>query len=434
MAGIPTTVITRVGFTQVVANAYAGFGFAPEDPSVFEFPNALFLAGSDLTPINENIDKIIAGLTTWKPKVPEKGTYYAATNVKVQGTTYQQAVDNVNYLYMKNEWVDGLPIIPPNDERVNWILTGTDLAPDTVVGQPVMPRGGIATVHDIAVNLAMAGGRPEYLPVVMACMEAITNPSPSFDLVHVNPTTRDTWPGFVVSGTVAKDIRLNSGYAAFGPHSLFSAQGPIGRAIRLMLQNLGGGVPGKGTMAIFGAMRYTNAVVAEDEEGIPASWPTYGQERGFARGANCVTVTPVESCVNINNTGLALTEDAMDRVVMAIIGGLTNWASTTFPTNADPDINSGMIVFPRGMAAALYDKGYTKDDMKNYMWKNTRSTNNANQIMIIIAGGDQSGHVYYMKHGNGQQNVTKAITLPKAWNNLLAQAEKDLGPTQPQHA
>jgi hypothetical protein len=419
-------VVTRVGFAQVVGNAFAGFGFAPEGPIVYEFPNALFLDGSDLTPINENIDKIVAGLTTWKPKTPAKGTYYAASNIKVQGTTYQQAVDNVNSLYMRNEWVDGLPLIPPNDERVNWILTGTDLPPSTVVGKPVMPRGGVATVHDIAVNLAMAGGRPEYLPVVMAAIEAITDPK--YSLAGVNATTRNTWHGFVVNGTIGKQIRINCTYQTMGPNALFPAQGPIGRALRFMLQNFGGAVPGKGTMAIYGAMRYTDTVLAEDEDGLPASWPTHGQDRGFKRGENCVTVTPLEGVVNINNTGLSLTEDALDRVAAAI------GTATSIPTGTDPDARSGLILFPRGVAAALYSKGYTKDALRKYMWDNTKLTNNPSQLSIVFAGGTQSGHAYYMKGGNAPAKVTRAITLPKAWNDLLARAEKDLGPAQPQHS
>ena len=100
-----------MGFSQVVANAMAGFGFAPEAPTIYEFPMNIFLAGSDLTPIRENIDKIIYGLTKWEPKVKEKCISYHSKNIVVPGKDYREAEDNVNYMFLKRMWGDGLPII-----------------------------------------------------------------------------------------------------------------------------------------------------------------------------------------------------------------------------------------------------------------------------------------------------------------------------------
>lgn len=413
-------VITRQGFLQVVGNSFAGFGFAPEGPAVYEFPDSMFLGGGDLTPINENIDKIVYGLTKWEPKFKEKGTFYASSDIKVQGANYQQAVDNSNNYYMSKEWADGLPIIPPTDERVKWILTGTDLPWDMQIGEKVLPRGGIATVHDIAVNLAMAGGRPEYLPVVIGMVDAITDPA--YALSHVIPTTRNNWHGVIVHGKIGKEIRINSSYRTMGPHSLFPAQGPIGRCLSFVLQNFGGAIPGKGSMAIYGAMLYTNTVLAEDEDGVPPEWPTYGQERGFTRGANAVTVTPLESCVNTNCTGLSLTEDCLDRCIP------TMPSRTSPPTNTDPDVKAGLFLMGRAFAAALRDKGYSKDDLRKYIWERIKITNNPSQLTIVIAGGDQSGHAYWLNYSNGQTKKTRPIQIPANWNALLAQAEKDLGP------
>ncbi|MBM3302544.1 MAG: hypothetical protein FJY85_21655, partial [Deltaproteobacteria bacterium] len=132
-AGIPSMVVTRSGFSQVVGNAFAGIGFPAEGPSVHEFPMLMFVPGSDLTPINENIDKIVYGLTKWEPKIKEKGVY-PAKKVTVEGKDYAEALTNMNLLFLKNMWGDGLPILPATEERVSWILSGTDLPRDTVVG------------------------------------------------------------------------------------------------------------------------------------------------------------------------------------------------------------------------------------------------------------------------------------------------------------
>ncbi len=122
----------------------------------------MFNAGSDLTPINENIDKIVAGLTTWTPKVTAKKVVYTPPMITVTGKDYPTAVDNMNLLFLRNMWGGGLPINPPTEAAVNKLLTGTPLSPDTVISPPggVVARGGIATVQSVAVALAMAGGRP----------------------------------------------------------------------------------------------------------------------------------------------------------------------------------------------------------------------------------------------------------------------------------
>jgi hypothetical protein len=111
-------VVTRKGFSQVTANAYAGFGFPTEAPTVYEFPMDMFLAGSDLTPIAENIDKIVYGLTKWEPKIKTKGVA-APPKVTVEGKDYREALRNMNRLFLAKMWGDGLPLEPPTEEQVN---------------------------------------------------------------------------------------------------------------------------------------------------------------------------------------------------------------------------------------------------------------------------------------------------------------------------
>jgi len=455
MAGIPTTVVTRKGFTQVVANAYAGFGLPAEEPAAFEFPNAMFLSGSDLSPIRENIDKLVAGLTAWKPKVTEKGVYPAPL-VTVKGKDYQTAFDNMNAIFMKNLWSDGLPLTPPTAERVNWIMKGTDLAPDTVIGT-ILPRGGLGTVQSIAVNLAMAGGRPEYMPVLIAAVQAIADPK--FELQSISPSTNSNYIAVVVNGPMAKDIRLNSGYSLVGPDSVHPAGQVIGRALAFILQNPGGAVPGIGAMELYGGMRITNAVFAEDEAGLPKDWTPLSVDLGFVKGNNIASVYAVTSATNINTmpgdytTAEAEVTSFLYRIAGEMHGhnGAIHYLQTT-----STNFSRGIVLISRTFAQNVADLGWSKLKVKTFLWDNSKYswsdlqklgetkaaktncgttegqtahlTAKPEQITLIVAGGASSQHAYWMEGGKGTSILSVPIKLPSKWIDLIKVSETDLGP------
>ncbi len=457
MAGIPTMIVTRQGFKDVVAGAIAGFGFAPEGPTVYEFPVEMFLQSSNLTPINENIDKIVYGLTKWQPKINAKGVY-PAKKVTVAGKDTQDAVANMNLLFLKNNWSDALPLLPATDERVNWLLTGTDLPRDTVVGAgKILPRGGIATVESLAVSLAMAGGRPEYMPVLIAAVDAIIDPACTHQ--GWNATTSGTFPVIIVNGPVAQDIRLNSGYGLLGPSSAYPANGPIGRALRLILQDMGGAVPGMGTMSIFGATRHTNMVFAEDEAGLPKGWDSLAVEQGFPAGTNLVSHFVINTHMNTMSGGGAELMLELRKIAATMASPHTNISY------GNADATPGVLLIGRGIAAnCAVDLGWSKLKTKEFFHTEARTAlytierwNTADQIKamvdnpksgikageawpiavtpakirIVVAGGVQSGHAYWLCRAQGPSDlVSKKIALPaKAkWDALLKQAEADLGP------
>jgi hypothetical protein len=455
MAGIPTMAVTRSGFSRIVANALAGLGFYPEAPCVYEFPMDMFIPDSDLTPIAENIDKIIYGLTKWEPEITEEGIYYPADNIAVEGKDYQEAVDNMNKLFLRNYWSDGLPLTPATVDRVNWILRGTDLPKDEVIGV-VTPRGGIATVRGIAIALAMAGGRPEYLPVLIANVQAMTSTGPSpgtdatngaFYLQGWSSTTQPVWPLFIVNGPIGKQIRLSSGYGLMGPDPAHPAASCIGRAVRIILQDLGGSLPGMGDMKVFSPAMATNMVIAEDEEGLPPGWEPFSvEQRGFAKGENVVTAMTINGVTRVSQTNKDLSTDSLKRTVGGIISGdlaTTVRVVETTPERADKNAPTGLLLMPRLFPQTLVSTlGYTKQDVKEYLWDATKNEagadgkvayrmNNADQFQIVVAGGEQSGHILWLRAGMGQDVVSKPITLPAAWDELLAEAEEDLGPLPP---
>lgn len=455
--------VTRQGFSQVVGNGFAGLGFPADAATVYEFPMEMFLPNSDLTPINENIDKIIYGLTKWEPEITEKGVY-APPKITVTGNDYEEALANANLLFLKNLWADGLPIVPPTEEIVDWILTGTDLPRDTVMGEgKILPRGGIATVEAVAVSLAMAGGRPEYLPVLLTAIEAMTVPEFAHD--GMNSTTMSTFPTLIVNGPIAKQIRLNSGYGLLGPDPQHSAGASIGRALRFILQNMGGGVPGVGTMAIYGGMRYTNAVFAEDEEGLPPDWPPISAERGFSAGDNVVSIMNLGGINNMNIMGknTPREDSTMFNYLEGYKGFMTipssNSVHAEYYNGEFPGKDPGLLLIPTGVAWLFSDAGWSKEDVKVWIWENVRMPDSLqvrnfveglfedgyidnvedfiplplvvdpDDVWIVVAGGEQSGHNYFMQHGTSWAiPQSKQIQLPANWDDLLEQAEEDLGP------
>ncbi len=455
-------VVTRQGFTQVVANSFVGMGFPAEGPSIHEFPMAMFNNGSDLTPINQNIDKVVYGLTKWQPKITSEGVFLPPM-VTVRGKNYQDALKNLNGLFLKSMWSDGLQITPPTKEQVDWILTGTDLAHDRVIADTVVPRGGIATVESIAVVLAMAGGRPEYLPVLIASVAAITDPA--WGLEATNPTTCSVIPAIIVNGPIARQIRLGSGYGMLGPDPAHPAGTVIGRALRLVQQDLGGAIPGIGTMAIFGGMRATNAVFAEDEEGLPKDWTSLAEDRGFAKTDNVITATPISSMVN-DPIGFGTKETNNNTLVtLAQMMRSPDGNISREPNNSN--LAAGIAMIARGTAGSLSEvSGYSKLDVKKFLWEHSKTpwadmlergmnparlpnsyanlglkagdalqlTPKPEQITLVVAGGDQSGHIYWMQVGHSNHTmVSQKVQLPKNWNALLKQAETDLGPLPATH-
>ncbi|HUJ74469.1 MAG TPA: hypothetical protein VL359_06400, partial [bacterium] len=266
----------------VVRNAMAGMGFDGEVPMV-TFPIDMFLVGSDVSPVEGAVQRFVDGLTRWRPRITKKQVLRPEPIV-VEAGDAEEAASQFNHLFLRKRWGDGLPLLPPTDAAVARILTGTDRAPGEVLG-PFLPRGGIVTVETAAVALAMAGGRPEYLPVLLAAVAAVLDPALQHDKWQA--TSGSTYPVVIVNGPMAEQIRLNSGFGLLGPDPAHPAGASIGRALRLLQQNAGGALPGAGTMALFGGMRYTNAVFAEDEAGLPDGWlPLHAEAWGLPPGSN----------------------------------------------------------------------------------------------------------------------------------------------------
>jgi len=195
--------------------------------------------------------------------------------------------DEFEYFFDK-PWSDGLPVVIPTEERIADMLAGASRDPEEFIGN-VPPANEPANVRSVAIHAVMAGCKSDYLPAVIAGLEAVL--AESFNMGGVQATMHSAAPLMIFNGPHGKEIGLHGASGCFGPG--FRANATIGRALRLMLMNQGAGIPGVVSMSTFGQpSRYTYCI-RENEEDSP--WETLAETRGCAAGDNAVTVVACEN-------------------------------------------------------------------------------------------------------------------------------------------
>lgn len=223
--------------------------------------------------------------------------------------------------FLQKEWSDGFPVVTPTEDRVERMLAGTRVDPDRVVGN-IPPAMGMATVRTVAVHAVMAGCRPEHLPIVMGGISLMLRPE--LNLNAVQGTMGAGAPLMIVSGPYARKAGLHGGNGCFGPG--FRANASIGRAIRLMLTNLGGGVPGLGSSTVFSSpLRYTACITENLDKG---PWESLAVSKGYSAEANvitCAMTDPPRYCFDDSSTdperlltGIADTMSALSMMNMSV--------------------------------------------------------------------------------------------------------------------
>jgi len=193
------------------------------------------------------------------------------------------AAEDEAEVFFNRGWTDGLPVVPPTEERVLRMLTGTPRAPDEVVA--VVPPDLVeCTVEKVAINAVMAGCLPEHMPVVLAAVEASC--TDSFNMHGLIATTWFSGPVVMVNGPIAERIGMNSGHNCLGQGN--RANATIGRALQLVVRNVGGGRPGEIDKATLGQPgKYTHCF-AEREHDSP--WEPYHVSQGIPAGRSAVTL------------------------------------------------------------------------------------------------------------------------------------------------
>jgi hypothetical protein len=440
----------------VTTNAVAGVGLAP-DAAMVTFPIEMFLPGSDISPLEARKREFYDGLTRWRSALAGDGAR-AAPMLRVEGTSVEDALARANHLMLAHRWGDGLPLWPPTPARVDWMLRGAAQPRRHRLGT-FPPRGGVTTVESCAIALAMAGGRPEYLPVLVAAVDAFLDPASGSE--QLQAASGSAFPVVIVNGPIGAQIRLNAGFGCLGPDPQRPAGASIGRALRLLQQNVGGALPGLGTMANYGAMRYTNVVFAEDEASLPAGWAPHGSERhGFAPGTGSLSLVFANGVTNIRRRGAKKETPAEDALQgmhrMAAFMRVPNMAGLAGYEHGAP----GILMIPGVVAQTMAGLGWTKASMREFLWEHSRIpteqlrqagcpawieidaskvardslaldpwpiTASPDNLVIVVAGGGHPTNSYWLQ-GYSPAVVGRPLELPPSFDGLLAEAERDLGP------
>jgi hypothetical protein len=259
--------------------------------------------------------------------------------------------DLVEY-YFEHGWSDGLPVVPPTPEKIAPMVEALGGDPRAVIAR-IPPRWGVLTCEVLAINMVMAGCKPEYAPVVRAAMLALTDRA--FNLNGVQATTHVAAPLLVVNGPITREIGMNAGCNAFGSGN--RANATIGRAIRLVMLNVGGGWPGdldKSTLGHPGKYTYC---VAENEAQSP--FAPYHVEHDYQPGESTVFVIAAEAPHSVT--------DHVCNDPGGILDTMCSAMSTIASNNA---VLSGHCTVVLGLehANTIAKHGWTRSDVRNYLW------------------------------------------------------------------
>jgi hypothetical protein len=315
---------------------------------------------------DELIDALLRPLSIEEKKPTLKKTKLQP--VEVVAESQDTIMEKFNQLFLDNRWGDGLPLVPPTPERVKWMLSGTKRSPNEVIGK-VTPGNGIATIEKIAINAVMAGAKPEYLPVIIAAMEGLTDPD--FDLLHPQASIGNFTLAIMITGPIANEIGMNSsiGYLGHG----FRANNTIGRAVRLCLLNIGDVWPGITDMANVGRpSSHTFYTFAENEDFNP--WKPYHVGRGFKATDSCVTVSTV------GGYGGYAIHQLMGRTPQELMDNMVKTLSpyrrifTVFKRGtANPAAHWSkhiITIYPEA-ATGLKNLGFTQESLAQYLYDRT---------------------------------------------------------------
>jgi hypothetical protein len=261
-----------------------------------------------------------------------------------------------NELFQRNRWTDGLPVVPPTPELVASFLDQAGLQAEDIVGvEPVRQRR--ISAGKVAANAVMAGCLPTYLPVVVAIVRAMCEPE--FSLHGCSASTGGSAPFVVVNGPIRTALDMNATHSVLA--STNRANGTIGRAIRLVLLNVLGTVPGHMDRSTLGHPGKYTFCIAEDEEDSP--WVPLAQERGMGPGVSAVTVMACESPHQIMNEWTQDPRELLDTFVAAIRANMlcySIWAG-----------NYALII-PKQTREVLRSAGWHKRDIREYVFQRAR--------------------------------------------------------------
>ena len=260
----------------------------------------------------------------------------------------------IEYCYEQG-WTDGLPVVPPTEERVRAFLDAMGLAPDAVVGE-IPARARTIRAEKVAINAVMAGCLPEYAPVVVAAVEALC--APEHNVNGSAASTGGSAPLLIVTGPIARRIGLHGGVNLFGPGQ--RANATIGRTIRLLLMNAAGATPGVMDKSTIGHPGKYTYCIAEADDVRP--WPPFHTQRGLPPEASAVTVYASAAPIYVDNHHSNTAEGILRTIASAMAANGRMGAGAY-----------GVVLCPEHVAVIARD-GWEPDRIREYLAREARAS------------------------------------------------------------
>jgi len=341
----------HVGFHKEDLNAtaarlFAGTGRAPQ-PIAGEHDGAPFSKpGCASRHLSAPLDE---GIESPQPidLLPERGP---------RASRFALADDEDPYEYcMSVGYSPFLPAVPPTAARVDACIEASGLAADRVIGL-VPPCYGLATVEKVAANAVMAGCRPEYMEVLVPVVRAACDER--FNLHGVQATTNSATPLIILSGPAATRLGFASGAGVFG--NVARANSTVGRALQLVMTNLGGALPGEIDMATLGNPGRFSYCIAENHAASP--WEPLHVELGFAPDESTVTLFAA--------TGVMEVSEHTARSAASVLRTIAATLATVFSWRRCRRVDAVVVLCPEHVATMAAD-GFAKDDVRDFLFEHT---------------------------------------------------------------
>lgn len=443
--GIPTVTILTDAFVSGAKLTAKGLGM-PNLPFTVHPGHTLLTSDEKIWENVENImcDEVINGLTVQPEKAEEP------REPEMREIIFSGSWEQVNRYFYKNEYSDGLPIVPPTIEKVEQFLRFTDRRPEERLGV-VRPDNREATVWNVAVNGVICGCRPEYMPVLLAIVEAMLDPA--FQQEHLGHS-----PGMeeliIINGSIIKQLDFNCTQGVFRPGPM--ANTTIGRFWRMYLRNIARFLPHKADQSTFGD-GFRNVLAENEDYARSVGWETLGQDCGYEFGENVITIT---SCTE-KTQAIQVGADTAEKVLENIEKRMTD--NNLFIEFFFRGMRTRpIIILPPAVVKILSDAGYTKAMVRQHFYENARidlrrlgtaaltrfyqgieagnwpeqigttpdldrkvqMVSSPDDFNVVISGDPGRDHVLICAN-NGFMGypVSRRIELPENWDELLKTAE-----------
>jgi hypothetical protein len=456
VAGFPTTSLTCEGFVKQAAATSIGLGLR-------NIPIAL-VPGHVGTKSREELRRDILEVTL--PEVVKTLTCAEESRdqpleARERDIIVRGGFAEVNRYFYRNGLSDGLPIVPPTREAVERFLRFTDRDPNQVLGV-MLPDRRAATVWNVAVNGVMAGCRPEYMPILVALAEAMADPR--YGVEHSGNTPgADTL--IILNGPIIKQLDFN--YTQGALRDGFMPNTSVGRFFRLYLRNVAGFHLHQTDKATFG--NTWRVVLAENDDVLEEiGWPNIGQDLGFARGDNVVTIARYTGGGSLSSVSGSTPGELLPYLADSI-ERFNNWQITFTTSHGNGTLRPLAVITPI-IARTLAKAGWSKADVQRFLfervrrpaWEFERQLRDWNirgkwnlkedaegglipalfhasddpdrmvpivwkpeDLMIAVGGDPLRNNAYVFAHNGFLGFPTgKKIELPERWPALLAEAEK----------